>query len=266
MADDIFEKFRLDDRVAIVTGGFGILGTEFVQTLRQAGAKVAIFELKEGGTIDEKIKAYKVDIAKRESIEAAVKDVVQDFGYPRILVNCAAIDFPPSAKGGGLLETKDDETLFDKVMEVNVKGMELCSQIVAQYMIEGGKGGSIINISSIYGEVSPDQRIYPKNEKGESFSKPIVYSVSKSAISGMTKYLAAYPNFAKHKIRVNMLTFGGVFNSQKPDFVDNYSAKVPLGRMARKDEYNGAVLFLASDASSYMTGANITLDGGYTAL
>ena len=124
-------------------------------------------------------------------------------------------------------------------------------------------GGSIINISSIYGQVSPDQRIYRKKDDSTGFVKPISYCVSKAAIPNLTRYLAAY--WADKNVRVNSLTFGGVFNNQDPEFVEKYSSRVPLGRMAKRHEYNGAILFLASDASSYMTGSNVVIDGGYTA-
>lgn len=148
------------------------------------------------------------------------------------------------------------------MMDVNVKGIFLCSQIIGGAMAKG-KGGSIINISSIYGEVSPDNRIYVRKKKKGTFVKPISYCVSKGTIPNLTRYMATY--WAKKNVRVNTITFGGVFNNQDEEFVKNYSSRVPMGRMARRHEYNGAILFLASDASSYMTGANLVIDGGYTA-
>ena len=128
--------------------------------------------------------------------------------------------------------------------------------------MQKNKEGSIINIGSIYGMVSPDQRIYLKKDSEKKFRKPIAYCVSKSAVYNMTRYLATY--FASDGVRVNVLTFGGVFNNQDAEFVKNYCQKVPLNRMAKRDEYNGAVLFLASNASSYMTGSNLVIDGGFT--
>jgi NAD(P)-dependent dehydrogenase (short-subunit alcohol dehydrogenase family) len=144
-------------------------------------------------------------------------------------------------------------------MEVNLKGTFLCCRIIGGHMAANA-GGSIINISSIYGILSPDQRIYEYKER--PFFKPLTYSASKSAILNMTRYLATY--WAKKNVRVNTLTLAGVLNNQDKVFLENYTSKVPLGRMANEDEYNGAVLFLASDASSYMTGSNLVIDGGYS--
>ncbi|MEW6748385.1 MAG: SDR family oxidoreductase [Candidatus Micrarchaeota archaeon] len=259
------ELFNLKDKVALVTGGSGILGREFVKILRSAGAKVAVFELQDGESDDDSVRYFKVDITDKKAITAALEDIKKGWGVPHILVNSAAIDAPPDYSNpikSGLLESDEAERRFDKVMEVNVKGTLLCSQIIGNEMARSGRG-SIINISSIYGEGSPDQRIYIKNDPSKSFIKPISYCVSKGAIPNMSRYLAAY--WAGKGVRVNTLTFGGVFNNQDSEFVEKYCAKVPLGRMARKDEYNGALLFLASDASSYMTGSNMVIDGGYTA-
>ena len=144
-------------------------------------------------------------------------------------------------------------------MDVNLKGMLLSCQVIGGHMAKTG-GGSIINISSIYGMLSPDQRIYEYKER--PFFKPVAYSVTKAGVLNFTNYLAVY--WAKQNVRVNTLTLGGVFNKQDEKFLENYAAKVPLGRMADGDEYNGAVLFLASDASSYMTGSNLIIDGGYS--
>jgi len=264
------KMFNLEGKVAIVTGGIGLLGREFVKTLRGAGAKVALFDIQtreypkefEEVLRDKNVAVYKTDITDKSSIKKALKAVVRKWGRPRILVNAAAIDVPPRySRKGNLLETYPENS-WDRIMDVNVKGTFLCSQVIGDAMAKG-KGGSIINISSIYGEVSPDQRIYVRKRKKGTFIKPISYCVSKGAIPNLTRYLATY--WAKKNVRVNTVTFGGVFNYQDKEFVKNYSSRVPLGRMARRDEYNGAILFLASDASSYMTGANLVIDGGYTA-
>lgn len=271
MKEEIMKLFSLDGKVAIVTGGMGLLGREFVKTLLSAGAKVAIFDIltkkfpEEFKKVlrDENVAVYKTDVTDKKSIKRSLAAVLKKWGPPQVLVNAAAIDVPPkySSKEFGLFETHPEE-LFEKIMDVNVKGTLLCSQIIGAAMAKG-KGGSIINISSIYGEVSPDQRVYVRKGRKEIFVKPVSYCVSKGAIHNLTKYLATY--WAKKNIRVNTLTFGGVFNYQDEEFVKNYSSRVPMDRMARRDEYNGAVLFLASDASSYMTGTNVVIDGGYTA-
>ncbi|MEM3401727.1 MAG: SDR family oxidoreductase [Candidatus Hadarchaeales archaeon] len=271
MNEELIKLFSLEGKVAIVTGGMGLLGREFAKTLLGAGAKVAIFDIQtkeypkeyENVFKSRNLAIYKVDVTDKKSIQRAVDAVVKRWGPPYVLVNAAAIDVPPkyTRENIGDFETYPEE-LVEKIMDVNVKGTLLCSQIVGAAMAKGGRGGSIINISSIYGEVSPDQRIYVKKGR-RAFIKPVSYCISKGAIYSLTRYLATY--WAPKKIRVNCVTFGGVFNYQDKDFVEKYSARVPLGRMARRDEYNGAILFLSSDASSYMTGANLVIDGGYTA-
>jgi NAD(P)-dependent dehydrogenase (short-subunit alcohol dehydrogenase family) len=150
------------------------------------------------------------------------------------------------------------------VIDVNLKGVYLCCQVFGAAMANAGKG-SIINVASIYGVVSPDQNLYEyRRQRGETFYKPVAYSASKSGILNLTRYLAVY--WAKKGVRVNSLTIAGVFNNQEQAFLDAYCGRIPVGRMARAGEYNGSVIFLASSASGYMTGANLIIDGGWTAI
>ena len=152
--------------------------------------------------------------------------------------------------------------LWNEGITVNLTGMFLCAQAVTKPMLEQGSG-VIVNVSSMYGLVGPDQRLYKSSDKEKKVFKPVIYSVTKSAVIGLTRYLATY--WAGKNIRVNALTPGGVFNEHTDEFVHRYSYRTPLGRMAEKSEYCGALLFLVSDASSYMTGANLVVDGGWTA-
>jgi len=254
----------------IITGGCGQLGRQMTRALSSYGAKVAVFDVAaERFPLDEFSKdallVLTVDITRRDSIEAGLLEVISRWGTPHGLINNAALDAPPNAPAEetGPFESYP-ESSWDKVMQVNTKGVFLCCQVIGGAMAAAGRG-SIVNISSIYGLVSPNQSIYEyrREATGTPFVKPVAYSVSKSALFNLTRYLATY--WAKNNVRVNTLTFGGVFNEQDPKFLENYCARVPLGRMAREDEYNGASIFLMSDASSYMTGSNVVIDGGWTA-
>jgi 2-deoxy-D-gluconate 3-dehydrogenase len=207
------------------------------------------------------------DITQPDSVNAAVEKTLSAFGRLDILVNSAALDpkFDPDAVNKGITPGAFEDyplDLWSSALNVNLTGMFLMTQACVKPMIEQGKKGSIINICSTYGLNGPDQRIYIKDGKRVAF-KPVYYTVTKAGVMGFTKYLAAY--YAGTNIRVNALTPGGVFNNHEDYFVQNYSAKTIIGRMANKDEMNGALLFLASDASSYMTGNNVVVDGGWTA-
>ncbi len=208
-----------------------------------------------------------VDITQPDSVKGLLTSVLSDFGRIDVLVNSAALDpkFDPGAASKGIAPGSFEDYPLDQwnaALKVNLTGMFLVTQACVRPMIAAGGKGSIINICSTYGLNGPDQRSYVKQGQRVAF-KPVYYTVTKAGVLGFTKYLAAY--YAGTEIRVNALTPGGVFNDHEDYFVQNYSAKTILGRMARKDEMNGALLFLASDASSYMTGGNLVVDGGWTA-
>ena len=250
------ELFSLEGRVAIVTGGAGQLGGEIVRGLEARGARVAVFDLA--------AERHRVDVTDRATLETATEEVVSELGTPHVLVNAAALDSPPDApvEEVGPVETYP-ESSFDEVMSVNVKGTFLPCQVVGARMAEAGRG-SIVNVSSVYGMLSPVQDLYEfRRSGGEDFYKPVAYSVSKSALYNLTRYLATY--WAKSGVRVNTLTLAGVANEQPREFVEAYTSRMPLGRMADVREVVGPVVFLASDASSYVTGANLVVDGGWSA-
>jgi NAD(P)-dependent dehydrogenase (short-subunit alcohol dehydrogenase family) len=272
----IQEKFDLTGRVAVVTGGVGLLGAEFCKTLAEAGAAIAVVDrnvpasqpiadtLTKSGY---KAQAFNTDITQPDSVNAMVENVLSAFGRIDILVNSAALDpkFDPEAVKKGITPGAFEDYPLDQwnaALNVNLTGTFLITQACVRPMLEQGKKGSIINICSTYGLNGPDQRIYIKDGERVAF-KPVYYTVTKAGVLGFTKYLAAY--YAGTDIRVNALTPGGVFNNHEEYFVKNYSARTIIGRMAKKDEMNGALLFLASDASSYMTGNNVVVDGGWTA-
>jgi NAD(P)-dependent dehydrogenase (short-subunit alcohol dehydrogenase family) len=270
----MLDIFSVEGKTIIVTGGLGQLGRQFALSLASRGANVAIFDYDVTPSriaerfgeraADPHLKFIEADVTQRSSLAAALSQLETVWGVPHGLINNAGLDAPPNAPAeeNGPFETYP-ESSWDKVMAVNVKGVVLSCQVIGGQMAAAGRG-SIINISSIYGLVSPDQRIYEyRRQNGAPFYKPVAYSASKSALLNLTRYLATY--WATSSVRVNSLTFAGVFNHQDREFLESYCTRVPLGRMAREDEYNGAVIFLLSEAASYMTGSNVVIDGGWTA-
>lgn len=271
--------FCVADKICIVTGGLGQLGSEFAKELLGRGARVAVW----GRTVEAtriaahfsdqeqqsgRLGFYAVDITKKEELNRALDEMQAVWGdAPDVLVNNAGIDTQPSAppEVSGPFEQFPEE-VFREVVNVNLVGTFLACQAVGARMVAAGKGGSIINIGSIYGMVSPVQDIYAyqKERTGVPFIKPVAYSAAKSGIYNLTRYLATY--WGRQEIRVNTFTPSGVWReTQDKTFQANYCARMPIGRMAQPDEYNGAIVFLASDASKYMTGANLVMDGGWTA-
>jgi NAD(P)-dependent dehydrogenase (short-subunit alcohol dehydrogenase family) len=268
------DLFSVENKVIVVTGGCGQLGRQFTRTLIDRGARVAVFDVQPShqgaadfdmnGGDENSLLTLAVDVTQRDSITAGLTQVVSKWGPPHALINNAALDSPPNAPAEetGPFETYPEGS-WDRVMQVNAKGVFLSCQVIGGLMADAGRG-SIINVCSIYGLVSPDQRIYDyRRAAGAIFVKPVAYAASKSSLLNLTRYLATY--WSPKKVRVNTLTLGGVFNNQDQQFLENYCERVPLGRMAQQDEYNGAIVFLISDASRYMTGANLVIDGGWTA-
>ncbi len=286
---DLPKLFDLTGRVALVTGGAGLLGTEFCRTLAQAGAAVVIADLNQSAaaTLAEVIcqegfraVGVKVDVTSPESVQHMVEASLEAFGGLDILVNSAALDpkFDAEHRGRGgrgegdvtpipsplspnSLPFEDYPLdLWEQALAVNLTGAFLCCQAAARPMLRQGNG-VMVNLSSIYGLAAPDQRMYQRPGQPPQY-KPAYYPVTKAGILGLTRYLAAY--YAGKNIRVNAISPGGVYNDHDDEFVKAYSRRAVLGRMAEKDEMNGALLFLVSDASKYMTGANLVVDGGWT--
>jgi NAD(P)-dependent dehydrogenase (short-subunit alcohol dehydrogenase family) len=266
------DLFSLENKVAIVTGACGLLGTRHCEALAAAGAKVVAADLDEAASA--RVAAglgpghlgVGMDVTDKGSLEQARVRIMATYGRIDVLVNNAAIndmfENPLLAGRQSMFEHYPLE-MWDRSWKVNVSGVFLCSQVLGGVMAERGSG-SIINIASTYGVVAPDQSIY-RNEAGEqTFFKSPAYPVTKSAVIGFTKFLAAY--WGVRGVRVNALSPGGVENRQDAFFMRNYSAKTLLGRMAAPSDYQGAIVFLASDASAYMTGANLVVDGGWTAI
>ena len=266
--------FDLTGHVAIVTGGLGRLGRQYVRTLARAGAAVAAIDvagapdafadlMAEGATV----RVEMADITNRAAVEAAVARITAVLGAPTILVNNAGMGSSPAAEGTENGPFEDyPEVAWDTMIDSHLKGTLFMSQaFVRHFRAAGQRHGSIINVSSTYGLVSPDQAVYDyKRAGGIPYFKPVGYSVAKSGVLNFTRWLAEYG--APLGIRANTLVPGGVReDGHHPSFVAEYERRTPLGRMASEGDYNGAVLFLASPASAYMTGAMVVVDGGWTA-
>ena len=266
------ELFRLDSQIAIVTGACGKLGPIWAEALLDAGARVAALELAGApasvgyqslaSRAGDRLRRFDCDVTERQSIEAAARRVGSELGVPGILVNNAGVDQPPDS--GGNRSRIDDLSIdqFRRMVEVNLLGTFQVTQVFGGAMAAGGDG-SIINIGSLYASVSPDQRFYEHLPGDLPFLKSPAYGASKAAVVNMTRYFATL--WGDRGVRVNALSPGGVLAGQDEQFRQKYSARVPLGRMAVADDLKGPLLFLASRASSYVTGHELRVDGGFTA-
>ena len=271
-----YELFDLTDRTALITGAGGLLGQEHAAALLEAGASVVLTDIGEAA-LQESLEALRRQYGVRR-LHSSVMDVTDPGGITRvqqdlvragihvdILVNNAAID-PKVAGGSDVLESSRLENFslssWNLQLAVGLTGSFLCSQTFGTAMARSGRGGVILNIASDLAIISPDQRLYRKDGVAENLQpvKPVTYSVIKAGLVGMTRYLSTY--WVEQGVRCNALSPGGVANGQPVEFVARLSRLIPLGRMARGSEYRSAVQFLCSDASSYMNGQNLVMDGG----
>jgi NAD(P)-dependent dehydrogenase (short-subunit alcohol dehydrogenase family) len=265
--------FDLAGRAFLITGGAGLLGVEHAKALAEAGGipiiadvrgadaeRVAV-ELRQSGA---SASAVELDVTSRSSCEAALARVLAVHGRLDGLINNAALN--PKVEGAGLAATRFENYSLDswqRELSVGLTGAFLCAQVFGAHLAAHG-GGVIVNVASDLGIIAPDQRIYrrPGLAPAEQPVKPVTYSVVKGGLVMLTKYLATY--WADAGVRVNALCPGGVYAGQPDDFVERLTQLIPMGRMAQRDEYRSALVFLCSDASSYMTGSNLVIDGGRT--
>ena len=268
----IFKLFDLTGRNIIITGSSGTLGSQYADTLSQVGANVILIDINnKNNNLDKtlrkkyktKARFYCADISIEKNVLSLKKNILIDFKKIDGLINNAAYTNIDAIKNSDNISAPFEKfsfQLWKKMLDVNLSGVFNCCKVFGSQMVKQRKG-AIVNIASIYGIVGNDQRIYGNSK----INSPVSYAAAKGGIITLTRYLAAY--WHGKNIRVNTLTPGGVIDEsyQSKEFIKKYSEKTILGRMARSDEYNGALLFLMSDASSYMTGANLVIDGGWTA-
>jgi len=274
MNEPILKKFDMSGKTVIVTGAAGLLGKQFSLAMAQAGANVLLADLADDvahanaaelQSLGLNAASTRVDVTDPKSAEVMVETALDAYDRVDVLINSAALDpkFDSAnvgSQGANAFETYALDS-WRQALDVNLTGTFLATQAAVQPMLRQGQG-VVVNICSTYGLVGPDQRLYERPDGSRSF-KPAYYSVTKAGILGFTRYLATY--YAGKNIRVNALTPGGVFNDHDETFTNQYSSRTVLGRMAHIDEMSAAMLFLCSDASSYMTGSNLVVDGGWTA-
>lgn len=260
MTNKFLKKFSLNNKIAVVTGGAGLIGTEITKALKEQGAFVYIAEnnlenaKKLKDSLGDGVEAIYIDITSQQSVEDAINAVIKENHSIDIWVNCA---YPRTKDWGNKLEDIELES-WRKNIDMHLNGYFLCCQKIFELMKKQGSG-NIINISSIYGVVAPTFSIY----EGTNMTMPAAYSAIKAGIINFTRYLASYAG--KYNIRVNAVCPGGVFDNQDPKFVEKYNHNTPLGRMAQPEEIAGPVVFLASEAASFITGEILMVDGGWTA-
>lgn len=271
-----FEKFDLSGKTALITGGAGLLGQEHAAALLECGATVVLTDISlnalasarttlEQNFDSQKIVTVVMDVSKAVEVRKVADQLQKDDLHIDILFNNAAID-PKVKREQGIVETSRLESFpleqWDLQLAVGLTGAFICSQVFGAAMAQSDRGGVILNIASDLSVFSPDQRLYRKEGLSEDMQpvKPVTYSVIKSGLVGLTRYLATY--WADKGVRANALSPGGVYNGQGEDFVNRLTALIPLGRMATKDEYRATIQYLCSDASAYMNGQNVVMDGG----
>ena len=267
------DLFSLQGEIAVVTGALGKLGPVWIETLLEAGADVLAldnpnaqisqnYKILQSRFDEQRLQLASADVTDRESLEAGCQKCLNVFGVPSILVNNAGIDQPPGQPDKGCCLEEIPFELNREVFEVNALGLFLVTQVFGGHMVKAGRG-SIINIGSLYASVAPDSRFYDHIKCDPPFLKPPAYGASKAAAVNLTRYLATL--WASCGVRVNALSPGGVLGEQDPEFRRKFCERVPLGRMAEDADLRGPLLFLASSASSYVTGIELVVDGGFTA-
>lgn len=251
-------SFNLNNKNILITGGSGFLGKQITDAFLNEKSNVYIIDIKKPKNILKIKKHFKTDITNQIELEKVLSYFKKNNIKIDVLINNAAIDYPPKKSKRNIFELENfSNDIWEKDISVSLKGSYLCIKIFGSYMSKFKKG-IILNISSDLGIIAPDQRIYTQKK----FTKPITYSVTKHGIIGLTKYVASY--WGKQNIRCNAIAPGGIFNNQDNAFVKKINKLIPLGRMAKKKEYNGLVLFLSSELSSYITGSIVVADGGRT--
>lgn len=274
---NVMDRFRIDEQIVIITGGAGLLGKKHAETVLEAGGIPVLLDISAAALdIIEKdlqklfkgkeILTYTADITKKKELEKVRDDILLKYNHIDVLINNAANNPKvehPSKNIGNIQFHNFPVDIWEMDLAVGLTGSFLCAQIFGNVMASQGKG-VILNVSSDLGIIAPDQRIYRKEGVADEkqIVKPITYSVIKHGLIGMTKYLATY--WADKGIRSNAICPGGVYNGQNEEFLEKLTNLIPLGRMAKTDEYKGTVLFMISEASSYMTGSTLIVDGGRT--